>query len=72
MSFINAEDFDEIIDKSSAECSYNYFLSYKLLRLIFNGKVIDEEDNKTKNKVFKYTSFGWFLFLRRVRKKGYK
>ena len=30
------------------------------------------EDNKTKNKVFKSTTGGWFLFLCRMRKKGYK
>ena len=30
------------------------------------------EDNKIKNKVFKYTSGGWFLFLRRMGKRGIK
>ena len=69
---INIEDVDEIIRKSNSECSYKHIHSYKPLRLIFNVKIIDEEDNKTKIKVFKYTSFGWFLFLRRMRKNGFK
>ena len=66
------EDVDEIKFKASSDCSYRYILSYGLLRLIFNVKIIDERDNKTKNKVFKYTSIGRILFLCRMRKKGYK
>ena len=68
---INIEDVDEIIVKTSSDFSDRYIHSYSL-RLIFNVKVIDERDNKTKNKVFKYTSFGRILFLCRMRKKGYK
>ena len=50
---INVEDIDEIIGKSSSERSYRYIHSYKPLRLIFNVKIIDEEDNKTKTKYLK-------------------
>ena len=55
---INIEDVDEIIVKASSGCSDRYFHSYGSLCLIFNAKIIDERDNKTKNKVFKYTSIG--------------
>ena len=58
---INIEDVDEIIVKASSDCSYRYFHSYSL-RLIFNVKIIDVEDNKTKNKVIKYTSGGGSYF----------
>ena len=68
---IDIEDVDEIIVKACSDCSYRYIRSYSL-RLIFNVKIIDMEDNKTKDKVFNYTSGGWFLFLCRMRKKGYK
>ena len=68
---INIEDKDEIIVKASSDCSCRYFQSYSLRR-IFNVKIIDMEDNKTKNKVFEYTSGGRILFLCRMRKKGYK
>ena len=69
---INMEDVDEIVVKASSDCSYRYIHSYGLLRLIFNVKIIDERDNKTKNRVFKYTSIGRILFLCRMRKQGYK
>ena len=69
---INIEDVDEIIVKASSDCSYSYIHSYKPLRLIFNVKIIDEEDNKTENEVFKYKSIMRILFLTRMRKKGYK
>ena len=65
---INIEDVDEIIVKACSACSYIYIHSYSL-RLIFNVKLIDMEDNKTKNQVFNYTSGGWFLFLCRMRKR---
>ena len=68
---INIKDIDEFIVESSSDCSDRYIHSYKL-RLIFNVKIIDKEDNKTKNKVFKYSSCGSTLFLYRMRKKGYK
>ena len=68
---INIEDVDEIIVKASSDCSDNYIHSNSSC-LIFNVKTIDEKDNKTKNKVFEYTSFGSFLFLCGVRKKGYE
>ena len=68
---INIKDVDEIIVKASSECSDRYIHSYSL-RLIFNVKIIDMEDDKTKNKVFKYTSGGMILILCRMRKRGYK
>ena len=68
---INIEDVDEIIVKACSDCLYRYIHSNKPLRLILNLKIIDKEDNKTK-KVLKYTSGGWFLFLCRMRKKGYE
>ena len=68
---INIEHVDEIIVKASSDCSYRYFHSCSL-RPIFNVKVIDMEDNKTKNELIKYTSSGMILFLCRMRKKGYK
>ena len=69
---INIEDVDEIIVKACSDCSYRYIHSNKPLCLIYNVKIIAKEDNKTKNKIFKYTSVGMFLFLCRMRKKGYK
>ena len=48
---INNEDVDEIIVKTSSDCSYRYFHSYSF-RLINNVKLIDERDNKTKKKSF--------------------
>ena len=69
---MNIEDVDEMIVKASSDCSYRYIHSYGPLRLIFNVKIIDERDKKTKNKVFKNTSIGRILFLCRLRKKGYK
>ena len=68
---INIVDVDEINVRASFDCSDRYFLSYSF-RLKFNVKIIDMEDNKTKHKVFKYTSVGTILFLCRMRKKGYK
>ena len=68
---INIKDIDEFIVEISSDCSDRYIHSYSL-RLIFNVKIIDMEDNKTKNKVFKYTSVGSILFLCKMRKKGYK
>ena len=44
---INFEDVDEIIVKACSDCSYRYIHSYNL-HLIFNVKIIDKEDNKTK------------------------
>ena len=35
-------------------------------------KIIDEKDNKTKDKLIEYTSIGMILFLCTMRKKGYK
>ena len=69
---INIKDFDDIIVKASNDCSDRYMNEYGPLRQIFNVKIIDERDNKTKNKVFKYTSIGSILILCRMRKKGYK
>ena len=60
---INIEDVDEIIVKASSDCSNRYFHSYGLLRLIFDVKIIDERDYKTKNKVFKNTSIGRIFFV---------
>ena len=68
---INIKDIDEFIVETSSDCSDRYIHSY-CLRLIFNVKIIYRGDNKTKNKVFKYTSGGGILFLCRMRKKGYK
>ena len=68
---INIEDVDEIRVKACSDCSDRYIHSYSL-RLIFNVKIIDERDNKTKNKVFKYTSFERILFLCGMRNKGSK
>ena len=68
---IKIEDVDEKIFKACSDCSYRYIHSYSL-RLIFNIKIIDVEDSKTKNKVFKFKSIGLILFLFRRRKKGYK
>ena len=66
---INIEDVDEIIVKESSDCSDRYIHSYSCC-LIFNVKIIDEKDNKTKDKVFEHTSAGRILFLCRMRKKG--
>ena len=68
---INNKDIDKIIVKASSDCSDRYIHSYSL-RLVFNVKIIDMEDNKTKNKVIENTSGGMILFLCRMRKKGYK
>ena len=68
---MNMKDIDEFIIEISSDCSNRYIHSYSL-RLIFNVKIIDMKDKKTKNKVFKYTSSGSILFLCRMRKKGYK
>ena len=68
---INTEDVDEIIVKASSDCSDRYILSYSSC-LIFNVKIIDEKDNKTKDKVFEYTSIGRFLFLCGMRRKEYE
>ena len=68
---INIKDNDEIIVKASSDCSDRYIHSNSL-RLIFNVKIVDMEDIKTKNKVFDYTSGGSILFLCRMIKKGYK
>ena len=54
---INIEDVDGIIVKACSDCSNRYIHSYNL-RLMFNVKIIDKEDNKTKNRIFKYTSGG--------------
>ena len=67
----NNKDIDEFIVETSSDCSDRYIHSHSL-RLIFNLKIIDMEDNKTKNKVFIYTTGGSILFLCRMRKKGYK
>ena len=67
----NIEDVDEIIVKASSDCSDRYIHSYSSC-LIFNIKIIDVKDNKTKDKVFEHTSVGIILFLFRMRKKGYK
>ena len=67
----NMKDVDEIIVKASSDCSDRYIHSYSSCQ-IFNVKIIDEKDNKTKDKVFKHTSTGMFLFLCRMREKGYK
>ena len=67
----NIEDVDEIIVEAISDCSYRIINPYGPLCLIFNVKIIDERDNKTKNKVFKSLSIGR-IFLCRMRKKGYK
>ena len=46
----NLKDIDEIIGKSSFECSYRYIHSYKPLDLKNSVKILDMEKNKTKNK----------------------
>ena len=69
---INIEDVDEIIVKASSDCSNKYIHSYEPVRLKLNKKNIDGRDNKTKNKVFEYTSIGRILFLCRMRKRRYK
>ena len=46
----NIEDVDEIFVKASSDCSYRYIHSYKF-RLIFNVKIIEKEDNKTKKSI---------------------
>ena len=66
---INFEDVDEIIVKASSDCSDGFIHSYSSC-LIFNVKIIDENDNKTKDKVFEYTLIGRFLFLCRMREMG--
>ena len=58
---INIEDVDETIVKACSECSYKNIHSYNL-HLIFNVNIINKEDNKTKNKVIKYTSCGGSYF----------
>ena len=68
---INIKDVDEIIVKASSDCSDRYIHSYSFCR-IFNVKILDEKDNKTKDKVFKHRSIGMFLFLCRMKEKGYK
>ena len=68
---INIKDVDQIIDKASSDCSNRHIHSYNSC-LIYNVKIIDEKDNKTKDKVFEYTLIGRFLFLCRMREMGYK
>ena len=68
---INITEVDGMIDKTGSDC-YNRYIHSHRFRLIFNVKIIDEKDNETKDKLFKYTSIGMFLFLGRMRKKGYK
>ena len=68
---INIKDVDEIIVKASSDCSDRYIHSYSSC-LIFNVKIIDKKDIKTKDKIFEYTSIGRFLFLCGMRKKGYE
>ena len=68
---INVKNVDEIIVKPISDCSDRYIQSYSSC-LIFKVKIIDEKDNKTKDKVFDYTSIGSILFLFSMRKKGYK
>ena len=68
---VNIKDVDKIIVNSSSNCSDRYIHSHSSC-LIFNVKIIVEKDNKTKDKVFKNTSIGSFLFLCRMIKKGYK
>ena len=69
---INIKDVDEIIVKASSNCSDRYILSYSSCQMIYNVKILDEKDNKTKDKLFKYTSIGMIFFLCRMRKKRYK
>ena len=68
---INIEDVDEIIVKASSDCSDRYIHSLSSC-LTFDVKILDEKDNKTKDKAFEYTSIGRILFLCRMRKNGYK
>ena len=68
---INIKDVDEIIVKASSDCSGRYIHSYSSC-LIFNVKILDEKDNKTKDKVFKHRLIGMFLFLCRMKEKGHK
>ena len=68
---INIKYIDELIVETSSDCSDRFIHSYSL-RQIFNVKIIDMENNKTKNKVFKYPLGGSILFLCRMRKKGNK
>ena len=66
---INIKVVDEIIVEASSDCSDRYIQSYSSCQTIYNVKILDEKDNKTKNKIFKYTSTGMLLFLCRMRKK---
>ena len=68
---MNIEDVDEIIVKANSDCSDRYIHSYSLC-LILNVKIIEERDNKTKKKIFKYTSIRSILFVCRMRKMRYK
>ena len=60
---INVGDIDEIIGKSSSECSSKDIHSYKPLDLIYNIKILDMKKNKTKNKVLKDISIGVMSFI---------
>ena len=68
---LNSKDVDDISVKASSDCLDRYIHSFGF-RLILNVKIIDERDNKTKSKVFKYTSFGSILVLCRMRKMRYE
>ena len=69
---MNIEDVDEITVKAISDCSDRYIHSYGPLCPIFNVKIIDERDNRTKKKVIEYTSIGSILFLCKMRKMGCK
>ena len=59
---LNIKVVDEIIVKASSDCSDRFTHSYSSC-LIFDVKIIDEKDDKTKDKVFEYKAFGSILFL---------
>ena len=66
---INIKNVDEIIVEASSDCSDRYNHSYSSC-LIFNVKIMDEKDNKTKDNIFEYTSIGMILFFCRMREMG--
>ena len=59
---INIKDVDGINVKASSDCSDRYIHSY-ISSVIFKVKIIDDKVNKTKDKVFVYTSTGRLLLL---------
>ena len=54
----NIEGIDEIIGKARSDCSYKHIYSNKLLRLIYNIKVVDMKKKQNKKlSIKRYTNW---------------